>query len=440
VVTGTILGGEISKNKVLYTIPQNKEIKIRKIEAYGNDVEHISQGQRASLNLVNFDKDDYEKGLMLCDHLYDTTALIDVELSLFSDVSPLYKWSRVEFHTATIQTQASIRLMDSNRLNPLEKCFAQVHLDKEIAVCFGDKFIIRNTSGTTSLGGGRVIDAFPLYHRRKTDRVKSLLKLRLSNSLTDIICSEVEKDIQPISIETISNRLCKNINLDRVGALPEQYTKHNNWLWLKSEQEKLENKITRYLQVAHKANPLDSTGKSHEEFVSLIPGFPDSAKVQVLKSVIDALVSNEVIEKRGNTYALSTHKVLLDKNDHIKINWVDQFILNQRMKVPLLSELKERCASQDIDEKRLKQILFYLIARNRLIYHDGEYIHRLIVDRARIKLLEYLNEHPEGISVGEFRDLINGNRKMCILLLSIFDKEGITLRVGDRRKQLKDTS
>ena len=440
VITGTVLGGEITKNKPLYTIPKNKEIKIRNIEAYGKSIEHISQGQRASLNLANFNKDDFEKGIMLCEHPYEATAIIDVELSLFSDTQPLAKWSRAEFHTATIETQVSIRLIDKEKLFPNEKCLAQIYLDKPIPVCFGDKFIIRNTSGTASLGGGKIIDAFPVYHRRKTERVKSLLKLRLSNSLTDIISSEIEKDIIPISIETISNRLCIRINDDQIGDLADSYTKYNNWLWLKKEQDKLENKIANYLKVAHKANPLDYSGKSPEEFTALIStnslSFGEGrgeVKTLILKSVIDNMLTNEVIVKRGKTYALSTHKVMLDKNDYIKINWVDQFILNQKMKVPLWSELKERSEIQGIDEKRLKQILGYLIGRKRIILHDGEYVHKFIVERARTKLLEYLNNHPEGITVAEFRDLINSNRKMCILLLSIFDKEGLTVRNGDTR-------
>ncbi|MCL1827715.1 MAG: selenocysteine-specific translation elongation factor, partial [Candidatus Cloacimonetes bacterium] len=52
VVTGTVLSGTFTKKKPLYTLPLNREIKVRKIEVYGEDIETISAGQRASLNLA----------------------------------------------------------------------------------------------------------------------------------------------------------------------------------------------------------------------------------------------------------------------------------------------------------------------------------------------------------------------------------------------------
>jgi len=249
--------------------------------------------------------------------------------------------------------------------------------------------------------------------------------------LIDLVCSEIEKDIIPITIETVANRLCRSIN--NISGLPEDYTQYDNWLWLKSEQLKLENKIINYLKVAHKSNPLDYLGKPREEFMPLIHAFPESAKTLILKSVLESMCENAVLKRRGVTFALATHFVKLDKNDFIQINWVDQFILNQKMKVPLWLELVERCAKKGIDEKKLKQIIGLLVSKERVIYQDGEYIHKIVVERAKEKLIEYLAEHPEGITVGELRDLLNGNRKICILLLSIYDKEGLTARDGDRR-------
>jgi hypothetical protein len=35
--------------------------------------------------------------------------------------------------------------------------------------------------------------------------------------------------------------------------------------------------------------------------------------------------------------------------------------------------------------------------------------------------------------VAQFRDLVDGNRKMCILLFALFDGEGVTERRGDVR-------
>jgi hypothetical protein len=37
------------------------------------------------------------------------------------------------------------------------------------------------------------------------------------------------------------------------------------------------------------------------------------------------------------------------------------------------------------------------------------------------------------MTVAQFRDLVSGNRKLCLLLFAIFDREGMTQRAGDVR-------
>jgi hypothetical protein len=47
--------------------------------------------------------------------------------------------------------------------------------------------------------------------------------------------------------------------------------------------------------------------------------------------------------------------------------------------------------------------------------------------------LRHLVEHDGGISVAEFRDLVDGNRRICLDLLAVYDREGMTRRQGDLR-------
>ena len=64
---------------------------------------------------------------------------------------------------------------------------------------------------------------------------------------------------------------------------------------------------------------------------------------------------------------------------------------------------------------------------------EDNYLHQRVVDSCRTKLVEKLKQTQEGITVGEFRDLVGGNRKICLLLLSRYDSEGLTKRIEDRR-------
>jgi hypothetical protein len=73
-----------------------------------------------------------------------------------------------------------------------------------------------------------------------------------------------------------------------------------------------------------------------------------------------------------------------------------------------------------------------LVEEGELVAADDGYLAREVVASCRQRLLTRLADQ-DGISVAEFRDLIDGNRKVCLMLLGLFDREGVTCRNGDQR-------
>ncbi len=55
------------------------------------------------------------------------------------------------------------------------------------------------------------------------------------------------------------------------------------------------------------------------------------------------------------------------------------------------------------------------------------------VDKVKGALYKYLSEHSE-ITAAIFRGLLGSSRKYTIALLEYFDREGITVRIGDARR------
>jgi hypothetical protein len=99
-----------------------------------------------------------------------------------------------------------------------------------------------------------------------------------------------------------------------------------------------------------------------------------------------------------------------------------------------LADLIPSAKRKGIDENKLHQILNMLVSDNKLYRIEENYIHFSIVDDCKKKLLKHLNSHSDGITVAGFRDLVKGNRKICLLMLKLFDTEGITFRDEDVRK------
>ncbi len=122
-----------------------------------------------------------------------------------------------------------------------------------------------------------------------------------------------------------------------------------------------------------------------------------------------------------------------DWDKKTSVMFVENYLRNCGMSVPLLSELMIGAKKQGLAEQELDEILRYLVRKQRAYFFEGDYIHSGIVDSCRKKLLQTLAEQPEGMTIAQFRDLVSGNRRICLALIGIYDSEGITKRKGDLR-------
>ena len=119
--------------------------------------------------------------MLLSDRIIKASNLLDAKLNMFSDNEKIGTWSDVIFLSGTFKNQAKMHLLGVNEGD--ETAFVQFHLPEPCVVLRGDKFIIRSTSGLQTLGGGEVIDPYPLHHKRNSNKlVNQLIKISDGNS------------------------------------------------------------------------------------------------------------------------------------------------------------------------------------------------------------------------------------------------------------------
>lgn len=146
--------------------------------------------------------------------------------------------------------------------------------------------------------------------------------------------------------------------------------------------------------------------------------------------------------KVGNSYALSGHTIKMDAKIGEQIQWLEQTIQNVGLEKPVPAEIEEMAHLRRINKDRLKMLLRFLGKEGKLIFYEGEYIHRSIVENCRSLLLRKIAVKEDGINEKEFRELINGTRKLAQMLLGIFIQEGIIekrsfyIMITDKGKEL----
>ncbi|MCP4605971.1 MAG: selenocysteine-specific translation elongation factor [Proteobacteria bacterium] len=441
VVTGSVLGGILNTGDTAYLLPGEKKLRIRRLERHGSEVEQVVAGDRASLNLVGINRDDFQRGMVVSDRVLADTKLVDAKLHFFDHTDSGFElWTQVIFHLGTYEHQAKVHLIDCNRLAGGETGLAQIHLDSPCIVQHGDRFVIRSTSSDLTLGGGEIIDPSPLHHRRRTDRVVEGMERLAQGKMPELVASEIRKQFRPLSHREIAKIL--NVSAEEIRAvvsegLPDNIasytTKDGTFLLTSQEHKRLLEKTTEILTAHHLKHRLDEKGRTAEEMAGMLGIKRGSSGEAVFRLVLEELGAAQKIRRVGNTFVLFDHAVNITPSDEQHIEFVGVFLLGSGMSTPLIADLYDKATREGIDESDVKQILRYLVDNGKVYFIDGEYLHGSHVDRSRELLVNALVNKPDGLTVAQFRDLVSGNRKICLLLYKIFDSEGIISRKDDVR-------
>ena len=448
IVNGSIISGTITKNELVFLLPNEKELRIRRLEHHGKEVNQVSAGDRASFNLVGFKQKEFKHGMVLSNKKIKSTQLIDIKLNIYENNVTLGLWNQVIFLLGTNRIMARIHLLDRDHLKSGENCLAQVYLPHPIITQYNDKFIIRNSSGNLTLGGGYVVDPYPLHHRRRRETQIEIVKKIASGELKEMVAAEVRKSALPLSQKTIADYL--DVNPDELievifQKLPGDivfYQSRDEIILLKKKMNTVyQNKILSGLKDFHIMNPLKNSGKTFKELMGIFGEDQNGETKITLTQILYNLEERAKLRKEGKTWVLISHEVNLNNEIKAMIKKADDLIRSKGNIAVDPSELIDFANDENISKKRMGQIISYLIDNGDIYFLQQKYLHFDLVEKAKKILLEQLTKSTEGIKVSQLRDLLITNRGTAMILLEFFDSENITLRKGNFRfftKKYKD--
>ena len=136
-------------------------------------------GDRCALNLAGRDihKDAIARGDVVLDPaLHAPTDRIDASLRLLpSEQKRLGQWTPVRLHHAAAEIAARVVPLSDETIGPGMQGVVQLVLERPIAAAAGDRFVLRDTSGQRTLGGGCFLDLrAPARKRRRPERLAQL--------------------------------------------------------------------------------------------------------------------------------------------------------------------------------------------------------------------------------------------------------------------------
>jgi selenocysteine-specific elongation factor len=440
VVTGSVIGGSLASGAAAWLLPDGKELRVRRMERYGAETNEVTAGDRASLNLAGLSREEFRRGMLVADRWLSGSTLFDAAIRLFPETKPLSVWSQATLIMGTFEAQVRVHLMDANSLLPGGRGLAQIHLPSPCVAQAKDAFVLRASSGDVTIGGGTIIDPHPLHHRKRPPGLVDRLRGLSGGSLAVLAAAETAK--HPAGIERGALAGALNVSpadIDAIdasdfpGGMVVLDAGEKRFYVAPERFDDLAAGAKKNIAAFHAANPLVETGRTVEEMQGILGAGRGEDGRTLCLLVLERLAANGALRRAGRTYALPGHSVNLTAEERAQCRVVEDYILHCGMQAPVPADLAARAKRAGIDEKRLSHLLRFMTDAGVLHAVEGTHLHASVVDRCRDALRAELSRRPEGITVARFRDLVSGNRKICLMLFALFDAEGVTERAGDVR-------
>ena len=160
IITGTIASGSIAIGDKLNLLPNNKEVKVRGVQTHNQNINQLTIGDRAALNIQSNDKANIKRGNHLSTpNYFKTTKVAIVQIQILSKFKRgLKNNDRLRIYIGTQETMARIFFtLDEKNIIGKNK-YALLKFEKSVVAPFYDCFIMRMYSPLITVGGGKIID------------------------------------------------------------------------------------------------------------------------------------------------------------------------------------------------------------------------------------------------------------------------------------------
>jgi selenocysteine-specific elongation factor len=419
VVTGTLIGGELSVGEEVQILPTDLKARIRGLQMHKKKLEKIGPGSRTAVNLVNIAPDQLERGnIIVRPGWLIPTDRFDVRLQILKNAGkPLYHGSIVTLFTGSTETPAKLYLLDKEKVEPGESELAQFSVEMPVMVLKGDHYIIRSSVDT--IGGGTIIFPHAKRHRHNRKEIIRRLNMMESGNISDVIISFLEFK-QPARL----NRMLVECNLietevktalsvlTKEGRIVSIGQGESALIYTTTGWENLVQKAQEIVKNYHKKYPARS-GISKGELNSKL-GFESNSPL------LRRLFDDGILIEDAATVRIPSHKIEFTGKQMDEIN-------------NFMEQLNKNPYSPQVDIELDKDIINQLIEQQKIIkVGDGVIFSRPAYDEMVDKIIQKIKANGK-ITLAEVRDIFETSRKYAKGLLEYLDEKKITRRVGDER-------
>ncbi|MEW6428124.1 MAG: selenocysteine-specific translation elongation factor [Thermodesulfobacteriota bacterium] len=437
VITGTAISGRIGVGEAITVYPANLSGKVRNIQVHGEAAQFGEAGHRTAVNIGGIDKEKIERGQVAASPgCLAPTYVIDADFTyLAGNDKPLKNRSRVRVHIGTAEVIGRILLLESETLEPGGSAAVQLLLEKPVGIWPGDRYVVRSYSPVRTIGGGRCHanvrrkrprlrgESATVFAAYRGGRPEELAILHLDQAGP----AGVVRDLLAVKLGVFGNRLKKLLDPLISAKKILVIESDSGRLTSAAVLAQLGERLLAALEDYHRNWPLKG-GVGQEELRELLHLGNDPKLFQFL---LRELGRGEKIVVEEGTVRLAGHVVRLAVDEEKLRQRIVAIYAEAALTPPRLAELLEKLG--EFDRKQVLDMHEVLHRQGILVRVSEElWFEAQVLSRLQESLVAFLKDKGE-IDAQGFKTLTGITRKFSIPLLEYFDRQKLTIRVGDRR-------
>jgi selenocysteine-specific elongation factor len=449
VVTGTAISGMVAEGDKLFLLPDNREVRVRGIHSQNKKSATGRIGQRCALQLTGVEKSQIARG----DWLHASAhARVSDRLNVRLEVSdhlpfkvkhlcPVKVYIGAKLHSAKLYLLE--RHIEGNELAAGDRALAQLIIDGQISICKGDRFILRDSSESVTLGGGVVLEPFARHSSKLSGLAKEYLLAMALPTLEETLRELVIEQQRLVNLNHFK-QACNLLSMDlqavidqagladksRAFSLRGQEYLVANQYWANAEKS-----IIDFVQYWHFINPSADGIEAGYLFTCLVPKIDHD----LYWTIVNNLIARAVLSRANGCISLKKFKPQISSLERQQWQLIEIALAEYNSQIPTLADLY---GDLQMDMSTVDLILQKAVKDGR-VYKLGS---------KRFVLFKQLRQFAYGVhqlsstvprfSVVDVKEHLGLGRNSCIQLLEYFDYIGFTRRYGQRRtvidKELPD--
>lgn len=436
IVTGTLLDGNLEVGNECEILPKGIKTRIRSLQTHKKKEALAYAGSRTAANLAGVSVEQIRRGdVLVKTGTFQPSQRLDVRFRLLEDVSsPLKHNLEIKFFHYTSEVLGRVRVLGVEELKPGEEGWLQIELQQPIVAVRGDRFILRRPSPPETLGGGEVLDPYPLRrYKRFGEEWRERLEALSLGDPSEVVLRLLQRhewlNFQQIvqqtnfSAESIRQTLHSLLQENQLVDPLQRFYKggkesQGTLLVARSQWETWQKKALNLLEEYHQTYPL-RRGMPREELKKRL-----NLPAPLFQALLLELARQDHLQEEQILLAQKGFQIQLKPSQREQADALLRLFAKAPFSPPGVKECKQKLGDE------LYQALLEL---GELIQVSDEVVFRTADYLQAKEMVGGFIAQQGDVSAAQVRDHLQTSRKYALALLEYLDQIGFTERRGDVR-------